>query len=143
MIKNHDWKLYNAFSSLISQVNLNIVFKMVLSSSSPINLKIMANHAKRSKKGNFEKKKQFYIEKSSFLEGKTYKILNFFKTIWIGIKSLSITLNAVKTWEIILSYIENCHYNAVFGQKLWTKMYRGKKQRNIKPCYKVGQLYKL
>ena len=79
-MKNHDWKLYNAFSSLISQVNLNIVFKMVLSSSSPINLKIMANHAKRSKKGNFEKK-QFYIEKSSFLEGKTYKISNFFKTI--------------------------------------------------------------
>ena len=89
------------------------------------------------------KKGQFYIEKSSFLEGKTYKISIFLKTIWIGIKSLSITQNAVKTCEIIPSYIENCYYNAVFGQKLWTKMYRGKKQRNIKPCYKVGQLYKL
>ena len=117
MIKNHDWKLYNAFSSSISQVNLNIVFKLVLSSSSPTNLKIMAHHAKWSKKGNFEKKKQFYIAKSSLLEGKTFKILNFFITIWIGIKSWSIMQNAVKKWEIIPSYIENCHYNAIFGQK--------------------------
>ena len=142
-MKNHDWKLYNAFSSLISQVNLNIVFKMVLSSSSPINLKIMANHAKRSKKGNFEKKTILHW-KIVIFGGKNLWNIKFFQNfIWIGIKSLSITLNAVKTWEIILSYIENCHYNAVFGQKLWTKMYRGKKQRNIKPRYKVGQLYKL
>ena len=25
--------------------------------------------------------------------------------------------NAVKKWEIIPSYIENCHHNAIFGQK--------------------------
>ena len=76
MIKNHDWKLYNAFSSSINQVSLNVVFKLVLSSSSPTNLKIMSNHAKWSKKGNFEKK-TVYIAKSSLLEGKTLKILFF------------------------------------------------------------------
>ena len=41
----------------------------------------------------------------------------FFITIWIGIKSWSIMQNAVKKWEIIPSYIEYCHYNAIFGQK--------------------------
>jgi len=36
----------------------------------------MSNHAKWSKKGNFEKK-TVYIAKSSLLEGKTLKILFF------------------------------------------------------------------
>ena len=74
---------------------------------------IMQNGQKRE----ILKKKQFYIAKSSLLEGKTFKILNFFITIWIGIKSWSIMQNAVKKWEIIPSYIEICHYNAIFGQK--------------------------
>ena len=43
--------------------------------------------------------------------------------------------NAVKKWEIIPSYIENCHYKAIFGQKYEQ---RGKKQRNIKPRFKIG-----
>ena len=51
--------------------------------------------------------------------------------------------NAVKKWEIIPSYIENCRYNAIFGQKKRTKMYRDKKQSSTKPRHKVGQFYEL
>ena len=78
-MKNHDWKLYNAFSSLISQVNLNIVFKMVLSSSSPINLKIMANHGKWSKKETFEKKNNFTLKNRHFCREKLIKYQIFSK----------------------------------------------------------------
>ena len=143
MIKNHDWKLYNAFSSSINQVSLNVVFKLVLSSSSPTNLKIMSNHAKWSKKGNFEEKKNSLHCKIVIIGGKNIKNTIFFTTIWIGIKSWSIMQNAVKKWEIIPSYIENCRYNAIFGQKIWTKMYRDKKQSSTKPRHKVGQFYEL
>ena len=73
IIKNHDWKLYNAFSSSISQVNLNIVFKLVLSSSSPTNLKIMAHHAKWSKKGNFEKKNNSTLQNRHYWREKHLK----------------------------------------------------------------------
>ena len=59
--------------TLISQVNLNIVFKLVLSSSSPTNLKIMAHHAKWAKKGNFEKKNNFTLQNRHYWREKHLK----------------------------------------------------------------------
>ena len=100
---------------------------------------IMQNGQKRE----ILKKKNSLHCKIVIIGGKNIKNTIFFITIWIGIKSWSIMQNAVKKWEIIPSYIENCRYNAIFGQKIWTKMYWDKKQSSTKPRHKVGQFYEL